>query len=701
MRKMEYELRGLNCADCAIKIEKEIARLDGIDSAQLVFATQKLKLQIDDAAAIDELGVTVKKIVGDLEPSVEVLTSNTHSYGEKAIDILRHFKRDLLKLAAGLLLFVCGLAFNLPASVELAFLMLAYIVTGVDILLHAARNIIKGRVFDENFLMSIATIGAIAVGQYPEAAAVMLFFKTGTLLQDLAVHNSRKSIKSLLELRPETANLKTENGIVPTDPALIKPGDIVVIRPGERVPLDSVVLEGNSLMDTSALTGESVPRAVKAGDSVLGGFININGLITAEAVKTLEESAVSRILDLVQNAAAKKAHMENFITKFAVYYTPAVVISALLTALIPPLVTGSMDFGVWIYRALIFLVISCPCALVVSIPLTFFAGIGKASAGGILVKGSSYLEALNSVEAVVFDKTGTLTKGVFQVISIESKDNEPEMLLKYAALAEAHSSHPIARSIIEAYGKQPDSAGITSYEEISGYGVKVMANGLLILAGNAKLMENEGIALESMPKNSGTVVHVAVDGKYRGFIIVSDIIKEDSYTAISDLRHLGINNIIMLTGDERSTAEAVAGELKLDAVYSGLLPHQKVEIMEKIKSDAKGRLVFVGDGINDAPVLAMADIGVSMGALGSEAAIEASDIVLMTDEPSKLAKAVKIARMTRVIAIQNIVFAIGVKLLILLLGTTGLATMWEAVFADVGVTLIAVFNALRIVKKKF
>ena len=452
MRKMEYELRGLNCADCALKIEKEIAGLDGIDSAQLVFATQKLKLQIDDTAAIDELGITVKKIVSDLEPAVEVLTADSRHYGEKAIDMLRYFKFDLLKLAAGLVLFACGVLVKSAAGVELALLMLAYIVTGADILIHAVRNIIKGRVFDENFLMSIATIGAIAVGQYPEAAAVMLFFKTGTLLQDLAVHKSRKSIKSLLELRPENANLKTENGIIPVDPALVKPGDIVLIRPGERVPLDSVILEGNSLMDTSTLTGEPVPRAVKTGDTVLGGFININGLITAEAVKTLEQSAVSRILDLVQNAAAKKARMENFITKFAAYYTPAVVISALLTAMIPPLVTGSMDFSTWIYRALIFLVISCPCALVVSIPLTFFAGIGKASAGGILVKGSSYLEALNSIETVVFDKTGTLTIGVFKVISIQSTNSDPDALLECTAIAEAHSSHPIARSIIEAYG---------------------------------------------------------------------------------------------------------------------------------------------------------------------------------------------------------------------------------------------------------
>ncbi|NJD02861.1 MAG: metal-transporting ATPase, partial [Ruminiclostridium sp.] len=378
MRKMEYELKGLNCADCAIKIEREIAGLDGIDSAQLIFATQKLKLQIDDTAAIDELGIALKKIVGDLEPAVEVLTADSRRYGEKAIDILRRFKYDLLKLAAGLVLFTCGVLLKPAAGFEPALLMLAYIITGSDVLIRAAGNIIKGRVFDENFLMSIATIGAIAVGQYPEAAAVMLFFKTGTFLQDLAVHNSRKSIKSLLDLRPENANLKTENGIVPTDPALIKPGDIVIIKPGERVPLDSMILEGNSLMDTSALTGEPVPRAVKAGDSVLGGFINMNGLITAQATKTLEQSAVSRILELVQNAAAKKARMENFITRFAVYYTPAVVVSALLTALIPPLATGSMDFDVWIYRALIFLVISCPCALVVSIPLTFFAGIGKA-----------------------------------------------------------------------------------------------------------------------------------------------------------------------------------------------------------------------------------------------------------------------------------------------------------------------------------
>lgn len=701
MRRMEYELKGLTCADCANKIEKEINKLESINSAQLVFATQKLKLQIADEAGPEDMNSSIKKIVKDIEPEVEILSGGTAQYKETVAEILKNFRYDLLKLALGLVLFVSGLVLELPLGLELVLLLAAYLVSGADILLKAARNITKGRVFDENFLMCIATIGALAVGQYPEAAAVMLFFKAGTLLEDLAVHNSRKSIKSLLELRPENANLITGNGIISTDPAQVVPGDMVLIKPGERVPLDCIVTEGNSLMDTSALTGEPVPRAVEPGDAILGGYVNINGLITARAEKTLEQSAVSRILDLVQNAMSKKARVENFITKFAVYYTPAVVVLALLTGLLPPIITGSMDFRTWLYRALIFLVISCPCALVVSIPLTFFAGIGKASAEGILVKGSSYLEALNKVETVVFDKTGTLTRGVFKVMKTEAKNGDAEALLKYAALAEAHSSHPIARSIIEAYGKQPDTSDIASYEEIPGHGVKALYGTETILAGNARLLAGEGIQTDETSGNGSTVIHVAVSGEYLGFLTVSDMIKEDAARTISGLKAAGIKKTVMLTGDESLAAEAVAGTLKIDSVYSGLLPHQKVEILEDLKSQAAGNLIFVGDGINDAPVLARADIGVSMGALGSDAAIEASDIVLMTDEPSKLVKALKIAGMTRGIAFQNIVFAIGVKVLVLLLGTTGLATLWEAVFADVGVTLIAVFNALRIVRKKF
>lgn len=698
MRELVYELKGLSCANCAMKIEEHLNRLDGVDSAQVVFATQKLNIKVEDGVLPDEIVTAVKKIVGNVEPGVKVLGISTKSHSVNALSDSGYLRKDIIILASGMVLFAAGLFFITFPPLRLCLLMLSYLITGADVLANAVRNISRGRVFDENFLMGIATIGAMATGQYPEAAAVMLFYKTGMLLQNIAVNNSRKSISSLMDLRPEYANLVTEDGVTRADPGDIRPGETVLIKPGERVPLDCTVTEGDSFVDTSALTGEAVPRGVKPGDRLFAGYINKNGLITAEVTNTLEQSAVSRILDLVQNAASKKAKVENFITKFAAYYTPAVVISALLTALLPPLASGSMDFKTWIYRALIFLVIACPCALVVSIPLTYFAGIGKASSKGILVKGSNCLEAINNVNTVVFDKTGTLTKGIFKVTGTEAKDCTSSELLEYAALAEAHSSHPVARSIIEAYGKEIDEAYIKQYEEIPGCGVKASTADETIIAGNLKLLQAEGVTPDHTPDEPGTIVHIAVNGRYSGYILVSDMIKSDAAAAVAELRQNGISRIAMLTGDVRETAEATAKALKLDEVHFGLLPHQKVEILEKIKSETKGGVIFAGDGINDAPVLAGADIGVSMGALGSDAAIEASDIVLMTDEPSKLVEAVKIARKTRLIASQNIAVAIGVKLLVLLLGSTGHATMWEAVFADVGVTLLAIFNALRIIR---
>ena len=559
--------------------------------------------------------------------------------------------------------------------------------------------------------MGIATIGAFAVGNFPEAAGVMLFFQIGELLQGLAVNKSRRSIKSLLDLKPAFANLKTENGIVVTEPEKLKVGDIIVIKPGERVPSDCVITEGNSYLDTSSLTGESVPRLAGPGNRILGGFVNNNGLLTAQVDTVLKEAAVSRILDLVENAASRKAPVENFISKFAAWYTPAVVSLAALTAILPPLVTGSMDFKLWITRSLILLVISCPCALVISIPLTFFAGIGLASSKGILVKGSNYLEALAEANTFVFDKTGTLTKGIFKVTAIKSQEGfDEKQLVELAATAEVHSSHPAARALAEAYKGSLEaeasdnfntqaSAKISNYEEIAGMGVKAVIDGKKVLVGSKKLLESEAIivkAFEGFEALGGTIVHISVDGSYAGLIMISDVLKPDAVVAVEGLRKSGASSLVMLTGDSRSAAEKIAGQLKLDSVYSELLPHQKAEVFEKIKAGASGRVVFTGDGINDAPVLALADVGVSMGSIGSDAAIEASDIVLMTDEPSKLIEAVDIARKTRKIAWQNIVFALSIKAIVMFIGVVGLANMWEAVFADVGVTLLAVFNSLRI-----
>lgn len=610
------------------------------------------------------------------------------------------WKTDLAILIISSVFFAAGLIAAKYNVFSALLMLLAWLTAGNSVLRKAGLNIVKGQIFDENLLMAIASIGAIAIGEYPEAAAVMIFYKTGTLLEDMAVDNSKRSIASLLDLRPEFASLKTHNGIVKVDPDTVKIGDLLVVKPGERIPVDGVVLEGASSVDTSSLTGESFPKAVEAGDKVLGGTINKTGLLTIQSTNTLKQSAVTRILELVQDAASKKAPMETFISKFAVYYTPIVIAAALLTALVPPLVTGTMDFKTWIYRAMIFLVTSCPCALVVSIPLTFFAGIGKASSKGILVKGGNYLEALNKVETVVFDKTGTLTEGIFSVSEISAVDCTQDDLLKYAAYAEASSNHPIALSILSAYGDQIDTSVIKSVTEVPGKGVKAQVGNQTIIAGNDKFMTSNGIHTDEFTaaaSNKGeTTIFLAVDNAYKGSISVADTIKSDAAEAVDGLRKAGIKRIIMLTGDAGKPAEAVAEKLMLDEVHYNLMPHQKVDLFEKIKKESEGGVIFVGDGINDAPVLATADIGVSMGGIGSDAAIEASDIVLMSDEPSRLPVAFKIASLTRRIALQNIVFALLVKALVLLLGVSGNAAMWEAVFADVGVTMLAVLNTIRI-----
>ena len=607
-----------------------------------------------------------------------------------------------IRLIASGVLFAAAFAMSTPP-----LYIISYLLSGGTVLLSAGRNILRGRVFDENFLVSVATLGAFAIGYFDEAAAVMLFFQVGMYLQNRATDRSRRSIAALMDIRPDIANLKTGSEITTVSPDAVKIGDVILVRPGEKIPLDGIVIEGVSMVDTSALTGESVPREILQDSEVFAGFVNKNGLLTVRVTKEFGQSTVSKILDMMQNAGAKKAPTENFITTFARYYTPAVAAAALLIALIPPLFWGQ-PYVDWIYRALVFLVISCPCALVLSIPLGFFAGIGTASRIGVLVKGGNYLEALRDIDTMVFDKTGTLTKGVFEVTQIQPQDGfEKEELLRLAAMAEAHSNHPIAASIRKAYeqGKQKmqeESTGeVDGFEEIAGHGTRTIIGGRTILVGNAKLMNRENIPYQ-ISKDIGTTAYVAVDGRFAGTIIISDQIKPDSADTMRRLKEAGIRKLVMLTGDNKAVAEATARELGLDAVHYELLPDQKVTIVEGLLKEkpAKGKLVFVGDGINDAPVLARADVGVAMGGLGSDAAIEAADVVLMTDEPKKLLGAIAVSRKTNSIVWQNIVFTLGVKAVVLLLGAFGLATMWAAVFADVGVALLAVLNAMRIMSVK-
>jgi len=706
MRELEYRLEGLDCASCAVKIEDNLNKIEGISSAELIFTTQKLTVKVNDTHELERLKKEIKSTVNRIEPDVKIQENEASLKNSKNAGELGVLKKHFLLLGLSIIIFAIGLSANLPIWFELLLFGLSYLTAGVDVIYKAVRNIIRGQVFDENFLMSVATIGAFAVKEFPEAAAVMIFFKLGELFQDMAINRSRKSIKALMDIKPDFANLKTAEGSTKVSPADVKIGDSIIVKPGERVPLDGTVLEGSSFIDTSALTGESDPRTVNPGDAVLSGSVNVSGLLTMEVTKNLSQSTVTRILDLVENAASKKAPAENFITKFAKYYTPAVVFAALLIALLPPVITGGYEFGKWIYRALIFLVISCPCALVISIPLSFFGGIGGASKKGILVKGGNFLDALNDVGAVVFDKTGTLTKGKFKVSKVAAENGfSIDEVLEMAALAEAHSNHPIAKSIFEAYGKKIDEKRIAKYEEISGYGIKAVIDGKQVLSGNDRLLHIGGCVEHNTCNVLGTVIYVAVNNTYAGYITISDEVKHDSAKTVSELRTMGISKIIMLSGDNSQTAQKIGSMLGVDEVYSELLPHQKVEqfetIQEKLRSMTKKRknkLVFVGDGINDAPVLARADIGVSMGALGSDAAIEASDIVLMTDEPFKLVEAIKTARRTRSIVWQNIAFALGAKLIVLILGAGGIATMWEAVFADVGVAIIAVLNAMRMLK---
>lgn len=611
-------------------------------------------------------------------------------------------QKSLIKTAVGAVVYVFAIITRVEGSlVSLGLFLAAYFIIGGNVVWRAVRNILHGKVFDENFLMSIATIGAFIVGDFAEAVAVMLFYQVGELFQDYAVDQSRKSIAELMNIRPDYANVQRGDALEKVDPDEVQVGETIVVKPGERVPLDAVVLSGSSSIDTSALTGESLPRDVDEGDALLSGCINISGLVTAKVTKEFGESTVSKILDLVENAGNKKSKSENFITKFAGYYTPIVVIIAVLLAVIPPLVVPGELFREWIYRGLIFLVISCPCALVISIPLSFFGGIGGASRRGILVKGGNYLEALSESEIVVFDKTGTLTKGSFRVQQVEPQGISADQLLEIAAHAESFSNHPISLSLQKAYGKPIDAARIREVEETSGHGVSATVDGAKIAAGNAKLMRKLGIAFAE-PDIAGTVVHVAQDGVYRGYILIADEVKEDAARAVHELKEAGIRRTVMLTGDSKRIGEQVAKQLGIDEVYTELLPADKVEKVEELFAgkSARGKLAFVGDGINDAPVLARADIGIAMGGLGSDAAIEAADIVIMTDEPSKIATAIRVSKKTLRIVKQNITFALAVKGAVLLLGAVGIASMWAAIFADVGVAILAILNAIRMLNVK-
>ncbi|SHJ72359.1 Cd2+/Zn2+-exporting ATPase [Clostridium cavendishii DSM 21758] len=769
MKNIKLYLEGIDCANCAAKIENKINKLESVKEASLNFANGALVVEPVEADNKEEVLIQVKKIINKLEPDViinnkEISTtknqiskkvklknssindekrindlkkvqiknfnttkeknehehnhshehehshshdnsdahshshdhSHSHAHGDGKID-----KSKIIRFSIAVILFMVGFISKLDIKIEFVIYLISYILVGGDVVLQAFKNIRKGEIFDENFLMVVATIGAFAIKEFPEAVGVMLFYQVGETFQDLAVNKSRKSIAELMNIRPDYANLKTADGEKVVSPEEVKIGDLIIVKTGEKVPLDGIVEEGKGFLDTSALTGESIPREIEVDDEVLAGSINKNGLLQIRVTKNFAESTVAKILDLVENAGNKKAPTEKFITKFARYYTPIVVIAALLLAIVPPIFMEGFTFHESVYRALVFLVVSCPCALVISIPLAFFGGIGAASKNGILIKGGNYLEALKNAEAVVFDKTGTLTKGIFKVtkINAEADLNEDE-LLELAAYTESYSNHPIAISIVKEFKGEIKKDLIEDYSEISGKGIKVKVSGRQVLAGNKKLMKDYGVDIPDTDE-IGTVVHFILDNSYVGNIVIADEIKEDAKKAISILKNIGIKNTVMLTGDSIKVGEAVGKSLGLDKVYGELLPQNKVEKLEEIFNNKteKGKIIFVGDGINDAPVLARADVGIAMGGLGSDAAIEAADVVIMNDEPSKISTAIDIAKKTNIIVWQNIIFALGVKIVILVLASFGIATMWEGVFGDVGVALIAIINSMRVLRK--
>lgn len=739
-KEIKLVLSGLTCANCANKIETRVNDLEGVKEANLNFTTSTLIIEGDGNRELKDIILKAKEIINKLEPEVKVYNkdednvvvenvsrcasgvcsivdsdnnkgdmehghtshnehehshghSHNHSHGEEIT------LKENLRLIVGAIIYVIAMVLRDDSAIKIALFAIAYILIGGKVVLTAVKNILRGEVFDENFLMTVATLGAFFIGEYPEGVAVMLFYEIGELFQSYAVNRSRKSITSLMNIRAEYANVIRNEKEEKVNPETVNIEEIIIVKPGERVPLDGVIIEGTSFVDTSALTGESVPREISKGEDILAGFINNNGVLKVQVTKNFKESTVSRILELVENASNKKAPTEKFITKFARVYTPIVVFSAVALAIIPPLVMKDASFNDWLYRALIFLVVSCPCALVVSIPLGLFAGIGGASRKGILVKGGNYLEALKDIDTVVFDKTGTLTKGVFKVTEVNNANIDKEELIRIAAISESLSNHPIAQSIIKEYGKGIDSKELMNYEEIPGHGVKTSLEGMEILIGNYKLMEKFNIKYENI-NSIGTIVHVAINNEYKGNIVISDEIKEGSKAAIRGLKDIGVTQTVMLTGDNNSVAEKVASIVGVDKVYAELLPVDKVEKVEEIikNNKSQGKIIFVGDGINDAPVLARADIGVAMGGIGSDAAIEAADVVLMKDNPEALVTAIKVARKTNKILWQNIIFALGIKVLVLLLGALGFANMWEAVFADVGVTVLAVINSTRCLK---
>jgi len=718
--RKQYLLQGLSCANCADKIVREISKLPDVRQAELDFVTSVLTLEAD-GPALPRVEDAAASIVRRIEPDVVMTQRSAAPEGPKACcagcacesagrtgahphdntapgreGTLGFLRQNALKIA-GIVLYIAG--FFMPGAARLVVFLAAYLLIGGEILLRAAKNIARGEVFNENFLMSVASLGAFAIGDYPEAVAVMLLYQIGEAFEHFAVDRSRRSIAALMDIRPDFANVKTDAGVVRTAAEKVEVGSLIVVRPGEKIPLDGTVSDGFSQLDTSALTGESLPRDVAPGDMALAGSINLSGVLTITVTKPFGESTVSKILELVETASSRKSKAEGFITRFARYYTPAVVGAAVLLAVLPPFLIPGAAFGTWLRRALMFLVVSCPCALVISVPLSYFGGIGGASRDGILVKGGNYLDALARVTTAVFDKTGTLTRGAFSVTEIApSEGMTKERLLDIAAHAESVSGHPVARSVLAAYGKDTDPARIERAEETAGHGVRAVIDGAVVLAGNARLLEREGVAFERA-EAAGSAVYIAVGGRYAGRLVVSDTLKPDSKEAIARLKRLGIEKTALLTGDTRAAAEAAAKELGIGAVYAELLPDQKVEHIERLKKESAGALMYVGDGINDAPVLAIADVGIAMGALGSDASIEAADVVLMTDEPKKIADAVVIARRTRRIVAQNIAFSLAVKGVLLVLSAFGVATMWGAVFGDVGVSIIAIINAMRALRR--
>ncbi|HAQ7903588.1 TPA: cadmium-translocating P-type ATPase [Enterococcus faecium] len=683
-----YRLEGLDCANCAMKIEKGVQKINGVKEATVNFTSGKLTIDAeeDHLATIEQ---ETKKVVKELEPDVKVTEIDKEKVSEHGNEKKRNTLFRILFSLAGIALL---LLFDFNEPIRLIGYLLIYLLIGYDVVKKAVMNIVKGKIFDENFLMSVATIGAMLIGEYPEAVAVMLFYQIGEYFQGLAVSHSRKSIRELMAIRPETAHVQTAEGLMTVNPEDVLIGQFVLVKPGERVPLDGTIIEGESLVDTSALTGESVPKSVYVGETVLSGFINKNKPFLVQVEKSYENSTISKLLELVENASSKKAPAENFITKFARYYTPVVVGLAVLLAVLPPLVVSRAAFSEWIYRALTFLVISCPCALVISVPLSFFGGIGGASKIGVLVKGSNYLELLAQTETVVFDKTGTLTKGDFSIQTIDPTGIDPKKFMQYVASAEQFSTHPIAQSVLEGYaGPLLPTANI---QEFAGEGILAEVDSKQVLVGNHKLMERFEISFPSS-QEIGTLLYLAIDQSYSGYLVIADTLKEDAVDALVQLKQAGVKNTVMLTGDSKKIADHIGKQVGVDKIYSELLPEDKVQRLEEILQSNNKKTAFVGDGINDAPVLARADVGIAMGGLGSDAAIEAADVVIMNDQPSKIAEAIHLAKKTLKIVKQNIVFAIGIKILVLSLGAFGFASMGDAVFADVGVTVLAVLNAMR------